>query len=70
MKPHYRLMKLSDCTNGTRFYFYRSKKLLPYTLIANSYKKFESIYHSGHEFNIMAKKFRTSIHKQVWAKVG
>lgn len=70
MKPRYRLMKLSDCPNGTRFYFYRSKKLLPYTLIANSYRKFESIYHAGHEFNIMAKKYRTSIHNLVWAKVN
>ena len=43
MKPHYRLMKLSQCPNGTRFYFYRLKQLLPFTLIANSFKKHESI---------------------------
>lgn len=70
MKPHYRLMKLLDCPNGTRFYFYRLKQLLPFTLVANSFKRYESIYHAGHEFNITAKKFRTSIHKQVWAKVS
>lgn len=70
MKPHYRLMKLSQCPNGTRFYFYRLKQLLPFTLIANSFKKHESIYHEGHDFNMTARKYRTSIHKLVWAKVN
>lgn len=44
MKPRYRLIRLSQCPNGTRFYFYRLKQLLPFTLIANSFKKHESIY--------------------------
>lgn len=69
MKPHYRLMKLSDCANGTRFYFYRSRKMNPYTLIANSLKRYESIYHAGHDFNIDSKRFRTSLHNLVYAKV-
>lgn len=42
MKPRYRLMRLSQCPNGTRFYFYRLKQLLPFTLIANSFKKHEN----------------------------
>lgn len=47
MKPRYRLMKLSDCANGTRFYFYRSKMMLLYTLIAINRKKYEGVYHMG-----------------------
>nr|DAV78076.1 MAG TPA: hypothetical protein [Caudoviricetes sp.] len=69
MKPRYRLMKLSDCANGTRFYFYRSKLLWPYTLIAINRRKYEGVYHIGHDFNINVRMFRTSLNKQVWAKV-
>lgn len=70
MKLRYRLMKLSDCANGTRFYFYRSKLMLPYTLISISRKRHEAIYHAGHNFNINVRMFRTSLNTQVWAKVG
>lgn len=69
MKPRYRLMKLSECANGTRFYFYRSKLMLPYTLISISRKRYEAIYHIGHDFSINVQMFRTSLNKQVWAKV-
>lgn len=70
MKPRYRLMKLSECANGRRFYFYRSKLMLPYTLISISRKRYEAIYHTGHSFDITAKRFGTSlVNKQVWAKV-
>jgi len=31
-------------------YFYRSKMMLPYTLIAINRKKYEGVYHIGHDF--------------------
>lgn len=51
------------------FIFYRSKMMLPYTLIAINRKKYEGVYHMGHDFNINVRMFRISLNKQVWAKV-
>lgn len=69
MKPRYRLMKLIDCAPGTRFYFYRLKELKPFTLITKSKRSFQAIYHNGHEYDAVAKRYRTSLQKSVWAKV-
>ncbi|QZA70484.1 hypothetical protein AH03_11 [Erwinia phage AH03] len=65
MKPKVRLMQLGDCPNGTRFW--TRSLLYPNTLIVNSFKKGESIYHSGHAFNIKPLRKRVNSKMLVWA---
>lgn len=49
MKPRYRLMKLSDCMLGTRFYCPKQKS--PSILIGRTSNV--SFYQTGNYFNIM-----------------
>lgn len=51
-KPHYRLCRLIDCPDGTRFY--TKTTFRPYTLVTSSVKKYAIWTHLGHEFNLHA----------------
>lgn len=66
MKPHYRLMKLSDCMLGTRFYCPKQKS--PSILIGRTSNV--SFYQTGNYFNIMGEKFIISNDSRVWVKVN
>lgn len=65
-KPRYRLMELSNCIIGTRFYCPKQKS--PFVLIGRTGN--ESFYQTGNYFNIMGEKFITSNDSRVWVKVN
>lgn len=67
-KPRIRLMNLSDCTNGTRYY--TNIKHRPQTLVTINKKTNEAIYHNGHAFNMQAKKYRGYANRKVWVVIN
>lgn len=67
-KPRVRVMKMGECTNGTRAW--QIKCLRPITIVTVNKKKAEAIYHVGHAFDMDAKKLRIGSWTRVWAIVG
>lgn len=66
-KPHYRLSRLIDCPDGTRFYTRTTFR--PYTLITSSVKKYAVWTHFGHDFNMCATKNKWVGYAMGWVAV-
>lgn len=70
MKPHFRLAKIGQLADGTRFWFARGlAKHQPATLITRNKRYGKCIFHYGHDFNIKAKRFDTFADRNVWVRV-
>jgi hypothetical protein len=70
-KERYRLTRLRDCPDGTRFYFEGVKPgkiYYPYTLVTRT-KYDEAVYHVGHQYQRRAHHYRCKLHCRVWMRV-
>lgn len=65
-KPHYRLRRLIDCPDGTRFYTKTTHN--PYTLVTKSPKRAKIWVHKGLTYNL-AGRFVWSASAQGWVEV-
>lgn len=66
-KPHYRLRRLIDCPDGTRFYTKTTFK--PYTLITSSVKRYAIWTHLGHDFNLYGARNKWGGYAMGWVAV-
>ncbi|UJH95847.1 hypothetical protein [Pantoea phage Nufs112] len=70
MKRRFRLFKISELPQGTRFWYAKGSKLsCEATLIAYSHKRGVAITHFGHEYNRSARRFRVWHWTSVWVEV-
>lgn len=74
-KPRLRLMSVADCYPGQRAWSMVKRRPYtvmcePITIVAISKKRYEALFHFGHEFNISARKFWKRGYAKVWAVVG